>query len=200
MKIGNSRFPDENNQPLKTVEAGGRPPKEFVWDGKSDGGREVDPGSFVKGVFSATDKAGNQTTSDPVPVQIDYHPPSGQEQLTLNLTTVYFNALSSHLTDSGKKEIEKAAGSIKPYINKSVLVVKGYTSTTESGDLLSLSHARALEVKKYLIKTLGIPPGSIYAVGYSIRDPLKSSPAGRHRGSAAQGGPDPNHTALIVPW
>jgi outer membrane protein OmpA-like peptidoglycan-associated protein len=167
----------ENNQPFKTAQGSGRPPKEFIWDGKDDGGKDVPAGAFVKARFSATDKAGNTAGSGDIPLQIDYHPPSGQEQLTLNLTTVYFNALDSHLTDSAKKEIEKAAGSIKPYINKSVLVVKGYASATESGDLVSLSHARAQEVKKYLMKTLGVPANNIYAVGYSTRDALKSSPA-----------------------
>ena len=96
--------------------------------------------------------------------------------MTLNLTTVYFNDASSDLTASAKKEIDKAAASIKPYLNKGVLVVKGYTSPTESGDILTLSHDRASEVKKYLMKTLGVSGNSVYAVGYSNREPLKTSP------------------------
>lgn len=166
---------DEDHQPLKLIEGTGEPSKELIWDGKVSNGHEVESGSFLEGVFSATDKAGNTAVSNPLPLQIDYHTPSNQEQLTLNLTTVYFAPLSSNLTESGKNEIEKTADSIKPYIHKSVLIVKGYSSPAESGDALSLSHARALEVKKYLIKTLNIPANNIYAVGYSDRESMKSS-------------------------
>jgi len=167
---------DENNRVLKNFEGEGAPPKEAVWDGTLSDGKAALPGSLVKAVFSVRDKAENSATAEPVLVQVDYHPPSGQEQLTLNLTTVYFNLLSPDLTESAKKEIEKAAGSIKPYLNKSVLVVKGYTSPTETGDLITLSHNRALEVKKYLMKILSIPAENIYAVGYADREPLKTSP------------------------
>jgi outer membrane protein OmpA-like peptidoglycan-associated protein len=166
---------DENHRPLKIMEGAGQPSEELTWDGKTSNDQEIEPGTFVESVFSATDKAGNITMSNPVPLQVDYHAPSNQEQLTLNLTTVYFDALSSNLTESDKKEIEKSADSIKPYIHKSILIVKGYGSPEESGDLLSLSHARALEVKKYLIRILKIPANNIYAVGYSDREPLKSS-------------------------
>ena len=168
---------DENHRSLKTMEGAGQPAKDLMWDGKITNDKEIDPGTFVEAVFSATDKAGNTTLSNPLPLQVDYHPPSTQEQLTLNLTTVYFDASSSDLTDAGKKEIEKSADSIKSYIHKSVLIVKGYSSSAETGDLLSLSHARALEVKKYLIKTLKISANNIYAVGYSNHEPLKSSPS-----------------------
>ncbi len=167
---------DENQQTLKMIRGQGQPPKELSWDGKTDNGQAVEPGSFVHGIFSVTDKAGNSARSDPVPLQVDYRPPSNQEQLTLNLTTVNFDLSSFRLTDVGKKEIEKSADSIKAYIHKSILVVKGYSSSTESGDLVSLSHARALEVKKYLVKTLGVSADNIYAVGYSARPSTKSTP------------------------
>ncbi len=166
---------DEDHQPLKILEGMGQPSKDLMWDGKIDNGRDIEPGAFIQCFFSATDKAGNTTLSDPIPIQVDYHPPSNQEQLTLNLTTVHFDSMSSNLTESGKREIEKAAESIKPYIQKSILLVKGYAAPSESGDTLSLSHSRALEVKKYLIQTLKIPADTILAIGYSNRDPLKSS-------------------------
>ncbi len=173
----NLALKDENGKALRNFGTSGPPPADMAWDGKTDQGQVVGPGSFVTAVFSATDKAGNTSTADPIAVQVDYHPPSGQEQMTLNLTTVYFDAMSSELTDSAKKEIEKSSVSIKPYLNKSVLIIKGYTSPTEKGDDLSLSHARALEVKKYLMKVLGISDNNIFAVGYADLEPLKSSPS-----------------------
>ncbi len=166
----------ENGEVLKSFAADGQPPAEVAWDGTTDQGKPVEPGSFVTAILSATDKAGNAAATDPVPVQVDYQPPSGQEHMTLPLATVYFNAMSSQLTDSAKKEIDQMAGSIKSSLNKSVLVVKGYTSPTETGDLLTLSHARALEIKNYLMKSLGLSGNSIYALGYADREPLQSSP------------------------
>ncbi len=166
----------EKGEVLKSFAAAGQPPAKVAWDGTTNQGKALGPGSFMTAVFSATDKAGNTADADPVHVQVDYHPPSGQEQMTLDLATVYFNAMSSDLTDSAKKEIDQAAASIKPYVNKSVLVVKGYTSSTETGDTLALSHARALEVKNYLMKSLGLPDDSIYALGYADREPLQTSP------------------------
>ena len=166
---------DENGRPLKKIEASGEPPRDLAWDGTLDGGKAVEPGSFVKAVFSATDKAGNGALSEPVPVQVDYHPPSG-EQMSLSLLTVHFNAQTSDLSEEAKKEIKDTADSIKKSLAKSLLVVKGYASPTEKGDLLSLSRARALEVKKQLVKELGIPDNGVYALGYALREPLASSP------------------------
>jgi outer membrane protein OmpA-like peptidoglycan-associated protein len=168
---------DENGKTFKNFGSTGTPPTDMAWDGTTDQGQTVVPGSFLTAVLSATDRAGNNASSDPVPVQVDYQPPSGQEQMTLNLTTVYFNSMSSDLTESAKKEIEKSADSIKPYLNKSLLIIKGYTSPTETGDILSLSHDRALEVKKYLMRILNISDNNIFAVGYADREPLKTSPS-----------------------
>lgn len=167
---------DEDGKAVKNFGTSGQPPADVTWDGKMDQDKTVGPGRFLTAEFSATDKAGNVATTDPVPVQVDYQPPSSQEQMTLNLTTVYFNDGSSDLTESAKKEIDKAAVSIKPNIGKGVLVVKGYTSPTETGDILTLSHDRASEVKKYLMKALGLADSAVYAVGYSNREPLKTSP------------------------
>ena len=167
---------NEDGKTFKTFGTSGQPPADVAWDGKTDQGNVLSPGSFLTAELTATDKAGNTATTDPVPVQVDYQPPSGQEQMSLNLTTVYFNDGSSDLTESAKKEIDKAAASIKPNIGKGILIVKGYTSPTETGDILTLSHDRSVEVKNYLMKALGIPDSAVYAVGYSNREPLKASP------------------------
>jgi outer membrane protein OmpA-like peptidoglycan-associated protein len=57
--------------------------------------------------------------------------------------------------------------SIRAYLEKSVLVVKGYASPDETGDLTALSRQRAVEVRNYLAKILGVAPETIYAVGYA---------------------------------
>ncbi len=166
---------DETGSALMDFGGNGTPPKSVVWDGKSRKGEMVQPGNLLSAVFSATDNAGNFTVTDPFTLQVDYQPPQSGEQMTLNLTTVYFAIVSSDLGEESKKELEKAASSIRPYLNKSILVVKGYAAPTETGDLLSLSRNRAMEVKKFLSKTLGISPDTIYAVGYGSRAPSKAT-------------------------
>ncbi len=165
---------NENDEVIKHFAGTGLPPKELTWDGLLDDGKSVEPGSLLEAQLSAADRAGNASKADPFTLQVDYQPPASGEQMTLNLTTVYFDSLSSTLTIGAKKEIEKAASSIRPYLNKSILVLKGYTSPEETGDLLVLSHDRAFEVKKFLMKSLKISEDEIFVVGYSSREPLKS--------------------------
>lgn len=158
---------DEDQNIIREYSGNGDPPGSQVWDGKDGEGKGISAGSFVTWVLTAIDRAGNAAESDPVPVQVDYQPPGDQERLTLNLTTLYFNAQSSTLTGTARKELEKAGSSIRPFLQKSILVIKGYAAPNETGDLLTLSHDRALEVKKYLARAMGAQPDKIFAVGYA---------------------------------
>lgn len=165
----------EDSRALKSFTGTGQPPREIPWDGSLAAGKTVEPGSLLKATFSATDRAGNLRTTDPQSLQVDFKPSQANEQMTLSLTTVYFDAQSSVLSEAGKKELEKAASSIRPYLNKSTLVIKAYAAPTETGDLIVLSHNRAVEVKKFLVKSLSLSPENVYAVGYSTKDPAKST-------------------------
>ncbi len=169
---------DENGMTLKSFEGNGQPPKEVVWDGKTSQGKEVEGGALVSGSFQATDKAGNNATSEAFPVQIEVKAGAKGEQMTLNLTTVYFPMMGTTLSEAAKKDLDKAATTIKPYLNKSTLVVKGYAAPNETGDLIALSHNRASEVKMYLMKILNVSDNGIFAVGYATRVTEKdASPA-----------------------
>lgn len=167
----------ESGQFLKTFAGSGQPPKQITWDGTVDQGKPVEPGSLVKAVFSATDKAGNTTVAEPFLLQLDVKSTGSNEQMTLNLTSVTFQNMSSELDVNAKKEIEKSAASIRPYLNKSTLIVKGYASTDETGNPILLSRQRAVEVKKLLANVLGVPADGILAVGYSTKNALPSSAA-----------------------
>lgn len=167
-----------DGKPVKEFTSRGDPPGILDWDGTTDQGKPVDPGSFVNLVFAVWDKAGNSSETDPVPLQVDYRPAAAQEQMTLNLTTVYFDPGSSDLSEAGKKELQTASASIKPYLNKSTLVVKGYADAGETGDLLTLSHGRAEAVKKFMEQSLGVPDNNIYAVGYAdLKEKSAATPA-----------------------
>ncbi len=164
----------ENGIILRTFRGSGDPPAELVWDGNGLDGQPVEPGSLLKISFTATDRAGNRSAADPYPLQLEAGSASPGEYMAMGLATVYFEKASSDLTENGKKDIEKTVDAIRPYLAKCILVVKGYAVPGEAEDLLTLSHRRAAEVEKYLQKILSFPPKTLFAVGYSDRDPLKT--------------------------
>jgi outer membrane protein OmpA-like peptidoglycan-associated protein len=170
-------FTNEDGDSVKTFSGTGQPPKELSWDGVDSKGQTIALGSFLRATLTATDKAGNSSSTDPYSIQVEAKPAAGGERMNLNLTTVTFAAMSSDLDEAAKKEIKKAAESIKPYLEKSVIIIKGYAANSETGDLVSLSHDRAEEVEKYLMKSLSIPSNGIYAVGYATKNPLPDASA-----------------------
>ncbi len=164
----------ENLEVVRTFQGSGQPPTEVLWDGNTSEGQPADPGSLLRIAFSATDRAGNTSTSDPYFLQLEAGPGTAGEYMAISLASVYFADSTADLTDKGQKEIEKTVEAIRPYLNKCLLVVKGYTAPGEEGDRLSLSHQRAAAVEKHLRKILSFPPNTLYAVGYAERDPLKT--------------------------
>jgi outer membrane protein OmpA-like peptidoglycan-associated protein len=160
-----------NGEPLKTVEGVGVPPANFTWDGLDQAGHTVPPGSFLTVSLKAVDKAGNTGESEPFSLQVDVKGPAKGGSLSLNLTTVTFEAQGSDLSDAGKKEIETAAASIKPYLKNSLLVVRGYCAASESGDLVALSHERAKTVADWITQKLQLEPGAVSAVGMGDQMP-----------------------------
>ena len=166
---------DENDDVVKSFSGDGIPPGQLTWDGQTDAKVSISPGAFLIGQLSVTDNAGNIAQADDFPIQVELGSLSAQETLSLNLTTVYFDDGSDSLTFDGKKELQQAAISIKPYLDKSTLVIKGYAAGSETGDLVSLSHDRATAVKEFMIKTFNVAPDKISALGYSTRDVLKAS-------------------------
>jgi outer membrane protein OmpA-like peptidoglycan-associated protein len=166
---------DENDNVVKSFSGDGIPPGQLTWDGQTDAKVSISPGAFLIGQLSVTDNAGNIAQADDFPIQVELGSLSAQETLSLNLTTVYFDDGSDSLTFDGKKELQQAAISIKPYLDKSTLVIKGYAAGSETGDLVSLSHDRAKTVKEFMMKTFNVAPDKISALGYSTRDVLKTS-------------------------
>ena len=161
---------DESGRVLKTFSGPGQPPDQVAWNGETNDGKSLEPGSLVKGTFTVVDRAGNLAVTDPVAVQLAPPAFSSNQQMTLKLTSVLFDTQGFQLSDDAKKELDKSVLSIRPYLNKSVLVIKGYAAPDETGDLTALSRQRAVEVRDYLAKVLGISPETIYAVGYAAQN------------------------------
>jgi outer membrane protein OmpA-like peptidoglycan-associated protein len=162
---------DDDDDVLKTFLGQDSLPPEVVWDGKMDSSEMVPDGSFVRARLQVRDKAGNSAQSDDFPVQVEVAAPSVQS-LSLNLTTVNFADGSEALSADAKKEIQSAALSIKPYLTKSIFVIKGYAASAETGDLVTLSYDRADNVREYMMKAFAVPADKIFALGYATRETL----------------------------
>lgn len=167
----------EKDEPIKTLEGEGAPPANLSWDGMDTAGHPVMAGSYLTLTLKAVDKAGNEGESAPFSLQTDVKGSGQGGSLSLNLTTVYFDAQGSDLTDAGKKEIETAAASIKPYLKNSLLVVRGFCASSETGDLVSLSHDRAKNVADWITQKLQLPAGTVYSVGMGDQSPRSDNAA-----------------------
>jgi outer membrane protein OmpA-like peptidoglycan-associated protein/flagellar hook assembly protein FlgD len=166
---------DEDDNVLKTFLGQDAPPEEVVWNGKLDSEEMIPDGSFVRAELLVQDKAGNTAQTDDYPLQVMVKAPAGQASLSLILTTIYFANGTETLSADAKKEIQQAAISIKPYLEKSVFVIKGYANSGESDDLVTLSHDRADSVREYLMKTFGVSMDKVFALGYATRETLKDA-------------------------
>jgi outer membrane protein OmpA-like peptidoglycan-associated protein len=140
-------------------------------------GHPVVAGSFLQLTLKALDKAGNEGETAPFSLQVDVKGSGQGGSLALNLTTIYFDAQGSDLTDASKKEIETAAASIKPYLKNSQLVVRGYCASAETGDLIALSHERAKNVADWITQKLQLSAGTVYSVGMGDQSPRPDNSA-----------------------
>lgn len=170
------RVTDEAGAPFLTVRSKGAPPARWSWDGRGDrGGESARPGSFFAFTLEAKDLAGNTSTSGPVGFQILPARESVGKQMTLNLATVFFPPDTARLEDEAVKDLRGAIESIRPYLAKSTLLVKGGSAGDETGNPVLLSHARAAAVRDFLAQGLGVDPSKIAAVGVGSTEPLRTS-------------------------
>jgi outer membrane protein OmpA-like peptidoglycan-associated protein len=171
------RIQDEAGNPFRMESGSGSPPRVWVWDGSGDrGGETAQPGAYFNLSLTATDGAGNRGSSQTVAVQVKgAAKPTEGKQMSLSLTTVYFIVGGADLDEDALKSLRGVIESIRPYLDKSTLTVKGYTSPDETGDPVKISHDRAAAVRDFLARSLSIDPQSIQAVGLGNADPPASS-------------------------
>ena len=168
---------DESGNPYRTEKGIGVPPVRWAWDGMGDrGGESAKPGDYFTLYLEATDAAGNEAKSKAIALQAKpVSSASGQTQMSLNLTTVFFEADSAVLDEESVRNLRGAIESIRPYIDKSSLVVKGCAAPGETGDLTKLSHERAAAVRDFLAQGLKIDPSRIQTAGMGTQEPLMVS-------------------------
>jgi len=166
---------DDRGREIRNFAGRGNAPAEIAWDGTNGKGVLLSPGAFVSLKLTGVDIAGNMGFSEETGLQLEMSPPSSGEQLTLNLTTVFFPKDSSVLTEEGKRELNQAVVAIKPYLNKSMIVLRGYSSDEEIGDRLLLSRKRAVSARDLLAEMLGVPEERMVALGLANRDPQQTS-------------------------
>lgn len=165
---------DDEGRERRVFSGRGEPPREVVWDAKDAKGSPLDPGSFVTLRLTGSDEAGNMGAAEPLGLQIAFVPPEGA-QLTLNLTTVTFQKGSAELSADAVRELAQAAQAIRPYLEKSVVVLKGFSTEDEAGSGLALSRRRATAARKALAEVLGVPEGRLVAMALGSREPLQTA-------------------------
>jgi len=171
---------DDTGRPFKVETGEGTPPAHWSWDGQGDptGTKAAKPGAFFGITFRAVDGAGNKASTEPAALQIDpVDVDAAGQQMSLSLVTVFFDEKSPVLGPDAVQELKGAVESIRPYLNKSALEVRGYTAPGEGGDAVKLSHARAAAVRDFLVRELKLDPSMVPAVGRGDREPL-SLPGG----------------------
>ena len=115
---------------------------------------------------------------------IEYREPAkGTVPLATQHRSIYFEPSSSHMSLDSRAVVDELANTMRAYEN-TVVDIEGNTDSTGSrGYNIELSHARADEVKQYLMKKYGFPEARLRAAGNGPDKPIDSNatPEGREK-------------------
>lgn len=128
----------------------------------------------LSGSFSAA--------SSEVPIQ--YKQPSpGSMPLATQHRSIYFEPNSSHMSLDSRAVVDELAGTMRAYEN-TVVDIEGNTDSTGSRPYnIQLSHARADEVKNYLVEKYSFPAARLHTAGNGPDKPIdtNATPEGREK-------------------
>src|SRR5580704_13848684 len=115
---------------------------------------------------------------------IEYKAPAaGATPIATQHRSIYFDPNSSSMSMDSRAIVDELAGTMRAYEN-TVVDIDGNTDSTGSrGYNIQLSHARAEEVKNYLIQKYGFPPARLRTAGNGPDKPIDSNatPEGREK-------------------
>lgn len=115
---------------------------------------------------------------------IEYKQPSkGTVPLATQHRSIYFEPNSSHMSLDSRAVVDELAVMMRAYEN-TVVDIEGNTDSTGSRPYnLQLSHARADEVRKYLIEKYGFPSARLHTAGNGPDKPMdtNATPEGREK-------------------
>jgi outer membrane protein OmpA-like peptidoglycan-associated protein len=115
---------------------------------------------------------------------IEYKEPSkGSVPLATQHRSIYFEPNSAHMSLDSRAVVDELAGTMRAYEN-TVVDIEGNTDSTGSRPYnIQLSHARADEVKNYLVEKYGFPGTRLHTAGNGPDKPIDSNatPEGREK-------------------
>ena len=115
---------------------------------------------------------------------IEYKEPAkGATPIATQHRSIYFEPNSSHMSMDSRAIVDELAGTMRAYEN-TVVDIEGNTDSTGSrGYNVQLSHARADEVRQYLVGKYGFPPARLRTAGNGPDKPMETNatPEGREK-------------------
>jgi len=115
---------------------------------------------------------------------IEYKEPSkGSVPLATQHRSIYFEPNSAHMSLDSRAVVDELAGTMRAYEN-TVVDIEGNTDSTGSRPYnIQLSHARADEVKNYLVEKYGFPAKRLHTAGNGPDKPIdnNATPEGREK-------------------
>jgi outer membrane protein OmpA-like peptidoglycan-associated protein/ABC-type nitrate/sulfonate/bicarbonate transport system substrate-binding protein len=115
---------------------------------------------------------------------IEYKEPSkGSVPLATQHRSIYFEPNSAHMSLDSRAVVDELAGTMRAYEN-TVVDIEGNTDSTGSRPYnVQLSHARADEVKNYLVGKYGFPAARLHTAGNGPDKPMdtNATPEGREK-------------------
>src|SRR5215469_5474858 len=115
---------------------------------------------------------------------IEYKEPAkGATPIATQHRSIYFDPNSSHMSMDSRAIVDELAGTMRAYEN-TVVDIEGNTDSTGSRAYnVQLSHARADEVRNYLVQKYGFPEARLRTAGNGPDKPIDSNatPEGREK-------------------
>jgi len=115
---------------------------------------------------------------------IEYKEPAkGTTPIATQHRSIYFEPNSSHMSMDSRAIVDELASTMRAYEN-TVVDIEGNTDSTGSRPYnIQLSHARADEVRNYLVKKYGFPTARLRTAGNGPDRPIDSNatPEGREK-------------------
>src|SRR6266849_1993049 len=110
-------------------------------------------------------------------------PPRGATPIATQHRSIYFDPNSSAMSLDSRAVVDELAGTMRAYENTIVDIDGNTDSTGARAYNIQLSHARADEVKKYLMQKYGFPSQRLRTAGNGPDKPIdsNSTPEGREK-------------------
>jgi len=169
--------------------AGANPDYDNILSMAQDMYREL---RIIKRTFNAEDsldrryveKLANNFSMASTEAPIEYKEPSkSATPIATQHRSIYFDPNSSKMSMDSRAIVDELAGTMRAYEN-TVVDIEGNTDSTGSrGYNIQLSHARADEVRNYLVQKYGFPTARLRTAGNGPDKPMEpnTTPEGREK-------------------